>query len=102
MSERISVIRSLLGEEELLCQLAEECDELGKAALKLRRVLNGKNYTPVTEDQARENLIEEMADVELCLEVLGLNTASYAQIVGNIWDEKLHRWTSRLARDKSC
>ena len=102
MYERISVIRSLLGEEELLCQLAEECDELGKAALKLRRVLNGKNYTPVTEDQARENLLEEIADVSLCLAVLGLDAPIYGDMVGNIWDEKLHRWTSRLARDKSC
>ena len=93
----IEMIRTTLSEEELLCQLAEECNELGKAALKLRRALNGKNYTPVTEEQARADLLEEMADVELCLEVLGLNTASFAQLVGEIWAEKLPRWTSRLA-----
>jgi NTP pyrophosphatase (non-canonical NTP hydrolase) len=94
---RINVVRSLLGEEELLCQLAEECDELAKAALKLRRVLNGKNYTPVTEEQARADILEEIADVKLCLEVLGLNTPTYKHLIDDIWDEKLSRWTSRLS-----
>ena len=45
----IDVIREILPQEELLAQLAEEASELAHAALKLRRVYDGRNYTPVTE-----------------------------------------------------
>lgn len=44
-------------------QLAEECNELGKAALKLARVLRGENPTPLTEEAARAKVIEEFTDV---------------------------------------
>lgn len=37
---------NLLPEEELLAQLAEECSEAAKAALKLRRARDGVNPTP--------------------------------------------------------
>lgn len=79
-----------IGEAAALEQLAEECAELGKAALKLSRILRGENPTPVTEKEARENLIEEMVDVDLCLDVLGL--------VGDFerYDEKLNRWKARI------
>ena len=58
-----------LPEEEILAQMAEECVEASKAALKLRRVRSGVNPTPVSEKDAFENLVEELADVyllELC------------------------------------
>ena len=42
---------------------AEECCELGHAALKLARVVRGENPTPVTMAEARENFLEELADV---------------------------------------
>ena len=90
-------IRTKLGEEELLCQLAEECAELSKAALKLRRVLSGKNPTPVTENQARENLLEEIADVTLCMDALDLLTAENAILTGQICGTRLARWEKRLA-----
>ena len=50
-----------IGTENLLVQVAEECSELSKAALKLHRVATGT--TPVSLEDAKENLIEEMADV---------------------------------------
>lgn len=43
---------NLLPEEELLAQLAEECSEAAKAALKLRRARDGVNPTPVSEEKA--------------------------------------------------
>lgn len=45
-----------LPEEEILAQMAEECVEASKAALKLRRVRCGVNPTPVSEKDAFENL----------------------------------------------
>lgn len=55
-----------LPEEEILAQMAEECVEASKAALKLRRVRCGVNPTPVSEKDAFENLVEELADIYLC------------------------------------
>ena len=52
-----------IGEPAMYEQLAEECNELGKAALKLARVLRGENPTPVTEEAARAKVIEEFTDV---------------------------------------
>lgn len=52
-----------LPEEEILAQMAEECVEASKAALKLRRVRCGVNPTPVSEKDAFENLVEELADI---------------------------------------
>lgn len=49
-----------LPEEEILAQMAEECVEASKAALKLRRVRCGVNPTPVSEKDAFENLVEEL------------------------------------------
>ena len=43
-----------IGTASMLEQLAEECNELGKAALKLARIVRKNNPTPVTEEQAKE------------------------------------------------
>lgn len=61
-----------IGEPAMLEQLAEECMELGKAALKKARVIRGENPTPVTMEAADKNLIEETTDVMICLDELGL------------------------------
>lgn len=91
----IDIIRAALPEDELLAQLAKEAAELAHAALKLRRVLNGKNPTPVTPMQAESNLIEELADVKLCAEVLNRGTKITSQLDG-IAESKLGRWAKRL------
>jgi hypothetical protein len=96
LMDAINYVRENLPREELLCQLAEECAELGKAALKLARVLRGLNPTPVTRAEAFENLVEECADVTLCMEVLCLNTPELLENCGRIWEEKSVRWMTRL------
>ena len=67
------MIFTSLPEVEVLAQLSEESAEMAKAALKLRRVLDGTNPTPVSERTARENLTEEISDVLVCLCDLGLH-----------------------------
>ena len=91
----IEAIRAALPEDELLAQLAEEAAELAHAALKLRRSINGINPTPVMPTQAEANLIEELADVRLCAEVLDRGTRIVNQIDG-IATSKLGRWAKRL------
>ena len=94
----VDFIREKLGQEELLAQLAEECAELGKAALKLRRVYSGKNPTPVKRSEAYTNLLEEVADVTLCLNVLDI-TCSMPEVQRTA-NEKLSRWCQRLENVK--
>ena len=86
-----------LPEEEILAQMAEECVEASKAALKLRRVRSGVNPTPVSE----------LADVYLCSivffggELDDNDPCNMCDAVGDrmveIMEQKLARWKYRLA-----
>ena len=91
-AEKMDKIRQYLGPEETLAQLAEECAELGQAALKLRRVLDGHNATPVSLLEAEMNLQEEMADVLVCMRMAGMDTSEIAETVY----KKIPRWCGRL------
>lgn len=92
--EMILRIKQQLSDEELLCQLAEECSELAQAALKMRRVMNGANPTPVTTDEATHAIAEEIADILLVLRVIGYPYE--ARDVELIQNHKLSRWVQRL------
>lgn len=87
-------IKLHIPQDELLAQLAEECAELSQAALKLRRALTGINPTPVTADEARWNLVEEVADVYNVLGLL-LDAEDNAEIYSIIRRKKA-RWLNRL------
>lgn len=79
---------------ELLALLAEEAVELSHAALKLRRACDGSNPTPVHTNQALDNLMEEIADVRLLNQILGVE---YLHIdIQRRMEEKLTRWQNRL------
>lgn len=81
-----------LPEETRLIQLAEEASELAQACLKLVRVMDGD--TPLPEQYVRDNLIEEMADVSVCMTALQ-DIAPLSQ-VGEIITQKAQRWEDRL------
>lgn len=83
-----------LEETEVLAQLAEEAAELAQAALKLRRALDGRNPTPMSEAAARAAVVEECTDVALCLDLLQIETDRA------LYQKKYNRWRMRLlARD---
>lgn len=90
----IEYIRDEVSQEELLAQLGEEAIELAHAALKMRRVLDGRNPTPVRMSEAWANLQEEVADVLLCLRVLDIDI--FDPTVYRTQEEKLDRWAGRL------
>lgn len=96
-SDGITFVALNMSATALLGQLAEEAAELGHAALKLQRVLAGENPTPVTEEEAREALIEEIADVYCCLDAITskMEISSSTKILPKIWI-KADRWASRL------
>ena len=86
-------VRDLLPQVEILAQLAEESAELAQAALKMRRALGTGNPTPCTAQEVWNKLIEEIADVQVCVN----------QVYGIPWDtvneiskRKLGRWEGRL------
>lgn len=110
MADR-NTVYDLLPEDELLTQLAEECSEAAKAALKLRRVRNGANPTPVSEEEAFGNLVEELADIYLCSIVLfggeldDDDPCNMCDDVGDnmveIMEQKLARWKYRLMKKEA-
>ena len=62
-----------LGEPAVLEQLAEECAELAQAALKMARLQRGENPTPKSWLDCKENLEEELANVNLCVRMVYLS-----------------------------
>ena len=97
---RFNMILELYGEEYVLRQLAEECNELAQAALKLIRVW--RHETPMREDEARERLVEEIADVHLMGGVVFRHILSAAEqeCADEICEQKRERMFSRLLDGK--
>lgn len=92
MREKVKEIKNALKPAEVLAGLAEECGELVQAALKLRRVYDGTNPTPVSEEDAIDKLYEEVADVRLYITILSMNEDAIKEIM----ERKLDRWLYRL------
>ena len=93
-------IADKLGEEEILCQLSEECSELIQACLKYRRACKG--LTPKTKEETRDNLTEEIADVLFNIDqVIYLFdkheyiVESMNQTINKFRDYKTDRWWRR-------
>lgn len=94
--EKLQYIVDCLPTEELLAQLAEETSELAQAALKLRRVEDGTNPARISKEDAIKNLLEEIADVNLSIHLLGFDNAKSEEICQEIMAEKTDRWADSL------
>lgn len=93
MNKYADFVRQTLPKRDLLEQLAEECNELAKASLKLIRANQmSENVTPTSKIKAYDNFIEEQKDV---ISILWLLTGNerYAYIDGY---PKIERWAKRL------
>ena len=93
MNKYAEYVKNTLPARDLLEQLAEECNELSKASLKLIRAIGAsENPTPTGQIEAYDNFVEEQKDV---ISVLWLLTGNerYAYI-----DDypKMERWAKRL------
>lgn len=90
-----------IGEPAILEQLAEECSELAQVALKKARILRGENPTPCNIDDVNCKLSEEIADVFVCLDVLGyMPVHNEVSTIDIIRKNKLDRWQERLKKMK--
>ena len=93
MNKYAEYVRDVLPARDLLEQLAEECNELSKASLKLIRAIGAsENPTPTGQIEAYDNFVEEQKDVISVLWLL-TNSYRYAYIDGY---PKFERWAKRL------
>lgn len=88
-------IREQLSSADQFGQVAEEAVELAHAAMKMQRILNGTNPTPVTEKEAMGKVMEEICDLYNALEVLKMDVnLRYEQIR----KKKMVRWVERIRK----
>lgn len=101
----LEYIAETLSEEDILCQISEEADELAKAALKLRRAITQTNPTPVTVDEAIDNLLEEYGDVVGSFLVYAkknnLDDESVYEMSNEYIKSKFDRWAQRIKEGKA-
>jgi hypothetical protein len=116
-------VRARISKSELLAQVAEEAVELSLAALdmpdlpdgatlaraasklahsalKLRRTLSPENPTPVSTEAAMLKVQEEVADLLLCLDILGIDVTDAN--IDLIQEGKITRWIQRLKGECEC
>ena len=97
MNKYAEYVKNTLPARDLLEQLAEECNELAKASLKLIRANQmSENATPTSRAEAYDNFIEEQKDVISVLWLLTRNE-NY-KFIDNY--EKYVRWAKRLGYEE--
>lgn len=89
-------IVSTLTLDDLLIQLAEEAGELTKAAAKYNRVARGANPSPVPVQDARDALVEEIADVNVAAEAVRRKMGISCDEIAEVEDAKIERWKRRV------
>lgn len=85
-----------IGVPAVLEQAAEECAELNQACLKLSRKLRGENPTPVDMMTLLDQVCEEIADVEVCIEAIKSSGLFNTKYIDKNYKEKSERWKKRL------
>ena len=97
-----------ISDRSKLEQLAEEAAELAQAALKLIRAMpDSDNPTPIEIEKAWGNVLEEMADVQLCFDVLieerpEGEQCAFREDIELVKRAKRLRWIERLNREQEA
>ena len=89
---------SELSSVDLLLQFSEESGELIQAISKLIRKERGTNPTPVSANECRNHLIEEIADVAVVLDALVEHWGIDPESIETTMLLKGARWTERLSQ----
>ena len=84
------------GEEYVIRQLAEESAELCQASLKLVRAM--RNETPVRQIDAQSRMLEEIADVDVMLQVVkrAVLNAEANERIASTFRKKFDRMVDRM------
>ena len=99
----LEYIAANLSDKDILCQIAEEAAELAQTALKLRRAITGTNPTPVTVEQAADNLVEEYGDTVVAMTAYYMKHGAIDRKVVDILEQsytKYNRWEKRIKERK--
>ena len=98
--EKLKKIFNKIETKAVLEQLIEETGELIQASAKQLRIMRGINPTPITHNKNIENIQEEIADVQLCIELairaIGSDSVETKKKIDLIKQRKLSRWLDRL------
>ena len=92
---KIELVQKELRQDEILIQLAEECNELAQACLKIVRY-GTPNLPNKTAKELDSDFMEELADVQLCMEILPEFVIGEEAEISEIKEYKLNRWVQRL------
>lgn len=89
------------GQEYIFWQTAEEAAELCQASLKVVRVMNCE--TPVKWTEAQNRLLEEIADMEVMLDLLKTRVLTFEanQTIARIYAEKENRMRMRMIEEET-
>lgn len=106
MIDKMQRIADYYGYEAQSCQLIEEMAELTKAINKLWRCENGhlrdfaRYDKSVVLDICRQAIVEEIADVEICLKYVKCLLDIKAEDVDKVKEVKIEREMNRIAEQE--
>ena len=93
----VNKIIKKLGPAALAGQGAEECCELAQALLKFQRIVEGVNPAAfMTEQDAVDNITEEIADVKNLIEMIEQALGISEDDVHMLRTLKMVRWMERM------
>ena len=93
--------------EAVIDMAAEECLELAevftvlsKRLMKLNRIRRGKSITPVTLEECKKHLVEEVGDVQIAIdELMRLDVVNKDKVIDSM-NYKYERWLNRINKEK--
>lgn len=98
--DKLKKIFNAIKTKAILEQLIEELGELVQASAKHLRIMRGVNPTPITHSENTENIQEEIADVQICIDLtiqsLRCDSVKTQKEIEFIKQQKLSRWLDRL------
>ena len=100
--DNIDYISKNISELAVLMALAEEASELSKAAMKVARAKGLlDNPTPISVEQAEDDLIEEYNDLLICVGVLNKMPSLTICVDVDLRKRKCSRWAERIKSYKT-
>ena len=98
----VDYIANNISELAVLMALAEEASELSKAAMKYARAKGLlDNPTPISVEQAENDLIEEYNDLLICVGVLNKIPSLTICVDVDLRKRKCRRWAERIKNYKT-
>ena len=92
-------IKSRLNRADIAIKLAKESNDLAQAAWKMRILEGDNNPVRMAEEAVLNNLIEELADISLCIKLLDLDTGIVRMKIAKVMRDKAECWANSLEKN---